>query len=824
MSRLYKKSFVAVVVILLMGIAVVPTLNAGFTRIIRKPDIQLNIKERENCLNLSFENCVIYVDDDAPPEWYDPWHVRTIQEGIDNASIYNCDKIYVYSGRYDNEGFYILVNSLRDMTIIGEDKNSTIVDCNGNEGGFLFESCKNVTLSSFTVQKIGLEGDDIGIVMEGCYNCMILNCIVKDSGSWGISLEASHYNIIENCDVHNCELDGIIITKNSSNNKILYCTISKTRNVGIVNGACNNVVMGNTFLSNRRAGIIIAEANPSAGRSTGNFVYCNDFFDNRVFGFKLNAVDLCGGNHWYNGTVGNYWDNYLGLKFPKLFDPDGDGVGNIPYRILIFGLDRYPLMEPCNLARDPPFIKQGSFVIQDQMVIGQMVKNAFRLNNNNPMTINSGRTLIVPIDYPTIQQAIDNASDGDIIRVYAGVYRENVMVNKKLNIIGNGSANTTIDGIGGIVVTIASGYTNFSGFKITNGTSGIYVISSFNTIEKNNISSNVNGIFSSSSFNNYFMENTLCLNTQRGVWLASSNNNTIENNIIKSNDWDCILMQNSNGNIISNNSLVQNQYSGVDMIKCSNNYIIGNSISNNREQGILMADGSCRNTIAKNIISYNGGELDDFGIYIVRESNDNLIYGNSFIRNGLPLARQNAWDDCINNWDNGSIGNRWDDHWFAKDEDLNDISDIPYGIRPWESVLPYPVGINNDRYPIMYNPSDKNPPHVEFHKPLEGFWYLCGSNTGYPTPITVIVGHIDISVKALDDEGPMQGVNFYIDKIKEIPDFSVSDGAIQIYNWNFDETLFGFHTFIALAVDEAGNKNVTAMPVLIFNIKWTPCV
>jgi hypothetical protein len=40
----------------------------------------------------------VYVDDDADPGWYDATHVRTIQEGIDNATA--GDTVFVYNGTY----------------------------------------------------------------------------------------------------------------------------------------------------------------------------------------------------------------------------------------------------------------------------------------------------------------------------------------------------------------------------------------------------------------------------------------------------------------------------------------------------------------------------------------------------------------------------------------------------------------------------------------------------------------------------------------------------------------------------------------------------
>jgi len=50
--------------------------------------------------------------------------------------------------------------------------------------------------------------------------------------------------------------------------------------------------------------------------------------------------------------------------------------------------------------------------------------------------------------FNNIQDGVDNATDGDTVRVFDGTYYENVVVNKTVNLSGNGSADTTIDGRG----------------------------------------------------------------------------------------------------------------------------------------------------------------------------------------------------------------------------------------------------------------------------------------------------------------------------------------------------------------------------------------
>ena len=42
-------------------------------------------------------------------------------------------------------------------------------------------------------------------------------------------------------------------------------------------------------------------------------------------------------------------------------------------------------------------------------------------------------------NYSKIQDAINNATPGDMVRVFAGIYNENVVVNRTIQLIGNGS-------------------------------------------------------------------------------------------------------------------------------------------------------------------------------------------------------------------------------------------------------------------------------------------------------------------------------------------------------------------------------------------------
>jgi hypothetical protein len=53
--------------------------------------------------------------------------------------------------------------------------------------------------------------------------------------------------------------------------------------------------------------------------------------------------------------------------------------------------------------------------------------------------------IVVPIDFDTIQEAINAANEGDIIKVLPGAYTEQLTINKTLTIIGSGAKSTVIE-------------------------------------------------------------------------------------------------------------------------------------------------------------------------------------------------------------------------------------------------------------------------------------------------------------------------------------------------------------------------------------------
>ena len=284
--------------------------------------------------------------------------------------------------------------------------------------------------------------------------------------------------------------------------------------------------------------------------------------------------------------------------------------------------------------------------------------------------ITSAKTIHVPDDYPTIQQAVDDATDGDTVIVHSGTYYEHVMIGQSLTIIGDGAiidaggefqcldmrstsgsirGFTVQNGDIGIALSHASNI-NVEGNTALNNKVGFHLWDSNNNNIKNNVAqgSGHSGISihgwdgaEGSSYNT--ISNNELSNNGEGIYIyISSNYNTITNNEISNNDEGIDIDRSSSYNTITNNE-ISNNNEGIDIDESSNyNEIINNIIMSNKYEGIHIHDSCSSNTIADNEISNN-----DLGIYIETSSNYNEITNNIVMNNkyeGIYI-----WDSCDGN-------------------------------------------------------------------------------------------------------------------------------------------------------------------------------
>ena len=259
------------------------------------------------------------------------------------------------------------------------------------------------------------------------------------------------------------------------------------------------------------------------------------------------------------------------------------------------------------------------------------------ISNNSLNTSSTGNTLYVggigPGNYTKIQDAINYATNGDTVFVYSGIYHENLVINKKINLIGEDSEDTIIQGNGLThAINIKNSDITISDFIISNNNnlSGIYSNKNRNiTVLNCEICSNHNGIYLESfqSEFNTIINCSIYSNNNCGIYLEGSNN-TIKNCDIFSNNqygieirtysniikwgafFDLNPMSQSSGNKISNCNIYSNNESGVHLVFSSFNIISNCSMYSNNNSGIKIFHG-IENKISNNDIysNKNGIEL-----------------------------------------------------------------------------------------------------------------------------------------------------------------------------------------------------------------------
>jgi len=229
-------------------------------------------------------------------------------------------------------------------------------------------------------------------------------------------------------------------------------------------------------------------------------------------------------------------------------------------------------------------------------------------------------------DYINIQDAVDNATNENIIKVYSGIYEptriDNTIilegVSHELN-SGSDTGKPVINGREGKGRLIYLSTVNdciIQGFELYNGDFGILLIaSSNNTLSENNISNCRYGIhiecILGPSTNNIVERNYITDNFPAGLFLEFADNNTIRNNIITNNGEQGILLYHSSGNKVYSNYLSHN---GQKLL------------------GPFGHAGVCVSSSKDNIIEKNSFKRNTYGVF-VHATTDTFVRCNNFLGN-----------------------------------------------------------------------------------------------------------------------------------------------------------------------------------------------
>jgi len=338
-------------------------------------------------------------------------------------------------------------------------------------------------------------------------------------------------------------------------------------------------------------------------------------------------------------------------------------------------------------------------------------------------------------NYTYIQDAVDNASNGDTVFVYkdSSPYYENVIVNKTIDLIGENTMDTIIVGSGfGNAVEITANNVNMSNFTVQQSpvTDSLKYFEEEelyyapNVIEKYATRFTSDGQCKLTTCSLSFYQPGSVVTTDDGinitVWDDDGNgypgtqraNINLPASEVKwypewievdfssldltftddfhvgfgtvnlTYDYYAILFDNMTYAPDLNRSSYL--WDGIWYLEDYGdylfNYLIIANVTSSGGIGINLTN-SDNSIIKMNVITQC-----ENGVLVNGICNDNKIYHNNLIDN-----TQNAYDAGSNTWDNGTEGNYWDDY-TGEDGDDDGIGDTPYNISG---------GDNQDLYPLM---------------------------------------------------------------------------------------------------------------------------
>jgi parallel beta-helix repeat protein len=419
------------------------------------------------------------------------------------------------------------------------------------------------------------------------------------------------------------------------------------------------------------------------------------------------------------------------------------------------------------------------FLLGRMLVVG-ITLLLFCMSINSTIAIDSVKKSYAPINsrgilyvggsgtnnYTYIQDAINDASEGDTVFVYddSSPYFENVIVNKSINLIGENRDSTVIDADSTAdAVYITVDWVNISGFTLTNSGSNQYdcgidlqanhtsiidnkIISnkyysmclrgsSYNNIIGNFISENYAGfdirynsdynIISGNNLNqdliivDYRSENNtisenLCYSS--GIAVSQSDRNKVLNNTI----YNSYISARGDYNIIAGNTIYPNEeWYGIYLHDCKYSLVYDNVIMDGVEcWGIRCTDDNYYNIITNNDIINN-----QIGIHIDYWTGNNIIAYNNLISNseyGIKIIDPNRPSENHTIYHNNFIDNTWngydicDNYWYNvslnegnywDDYDGNDSNGDGIG----DTAYSIHGGTEKDFYPLMHPWGEQRP-------------------------------------------------------------------------------------------------------------------
>jgi parallel beta-helix repeat protein len=282
-------------------------------------DVKCNGDEHQDFIRavVNSKRNIVYVNDNSTSGSVNgsiDFPYKYILDGINDAGV--DDTVYVYSGIY-YEGFGVD----RTLNIYGENKSNTIVVGPKNASATSI-GANRVSFRGFTIKNINGQSKYAGIyIYSEAENVNISDNIISNySGGIFFGILCNNNSIFKNT-INN---GGILINLANQMTEIKENTILNSEK-GIAVSFPAGIFITNNLISGHETGIFVIQGfgvflihNNVTNNKYGidlqnmrlNLIHNNNFIDNDRHVLLKNSA--------YTHFKGNYWDNWIGVKFPRI--------------------------------------------------------------------------------------------------------------------------------------------------------------------------------------------------------------------------------------------------------------------------------------------------------------------------------------------------------------------------------------------------------------------------------------------------------------------------------------------------------------------------
>lgn len=319
-------------------------------------------------------------------------------------------------------------------------------------------------------------------------------------------------------------------------------------------------------------------------------------------------------------------------------------------------------------------------------------------------------------NFTNIQDAINASKADDEIIVLNGTYRENLVVDRSITLLGDGRPVLEGGDVSAPIITINASCVVLDGFVIADcreeslNSGAILVLSNGSKILRNTIyGSWSHGVFIRDSDDHLITGNLIRDNFGSGVRFAEANRSQINENEILRNVYG-IYIESSEYDVIAYNDIGGNGADGIVISQSFGLEITGNAIHNNSENGVYHVD-SHNNLIVGNFLQ----DCKNCGIDVVG-SFSALIVANIIERCGEMGINLDGTDNIIVNRnvlsdnDINGVAIRRSDHSTISNNVVQNNRDNGISLRQdsRNSIIANNTISENKRYGLILDESDLN--------------------------------------------------------------------------------------------------------------------